>query len=69
MKKERDYHGFGEEYNLEKVEEKQFHLPNINDIILRLLERIPSGKGDRNFGEENQDFKTWGTGVGKNIKL
>ena len=64
MKKGRDYHGFGEEYNVEKVEVKQFHLPYINDIIiiLRLLGRIPSGKGDRNFGEENQDFKTWGWG-------
>ena len=39
----------------------------IFSLILRLLGRISSGRGDRNYGEENQDFKKMG--MGKNIKL
>ena len=36
--------------------EKNFILP----IILRLLKRKSKEEGDRNFGEENKDFKNGG---------
>ena len=61
-----EYQGLGEEYNVDKRErETKIIFP----IILRLFERISSGKEGqvRHFGEENQYLKK--IGVGKKIKL
>ena len=55
----REYHGCGGKYNLKKRDrESNIIFP----MILRLLGRISSGEDDRNFGEENQDFKKLGWG-------
>ena len=58
VKWERDYHGFVEENNVEKRERgSNFIFP----MTLRLLGRILSMEGDRNWKKNK-----W---VGKNIKL
>ena len=52
VKREREYHGCGEEYNVEK---RKWVSNTIFPMILRLLEKISSveeGKGP----EENQDL-------------
>ena len=46
----------GKNITWKKGKGKQYNLP----MILRLLGRISSGERDGNFGEECQDFKTWG---------
>ena len=64
VKNEREYHGCGEEYN---VEQKEGGSNIIFSIISRLSERILSekdGEGYENFGEVNQDFIIMGMGKG-----
>ena len=56
MKKGREYHGRGEEYNVDKGKEKAYHLPyNVKAVGKNI--KWGRGKGDGNFGEENQDYK------------
>ena len=51
MKRGREYHGSGEEYDVKRESNIIFSLK------LRLLGRISSGKGDGHFLEESQYFK------------
>ena len=69
MKRGREYHGSGEEYNMEKIKRGS---NIIFPIILRLLGRISSWEGGKRteiLGKKikNQDVKNMG--VGKNINL
>ena len=56
LKEEREYHGCGEEYIVDK---RKRGSKIIFPIILRLYERISSGEEGRrgNIWEENQDLK------------
>ena len=60
----KNYHGCGEEYNVEKRERGS---NIIFSLMLRLLERISRGEGGRKlWGQEIKDKRL---GTGKNIKL
>ena len=59
VKRGMEYHGCGEDYNVEK-REKGSNVPF--PIILRLRRRISRGEGCGSFGEEIRDLKKLGWG-------
>ena len=57
VKRGREYHGCGEEYNVEKKRKgKQYHL-SYNIWAFGKNIKWEKREGDGNFGEENQDLK------------
>ena len=66
VKRGREYHGCGEQYNLKKRERGS---NMIFSMILRLFGRVSSwgeGKGSVNMGKKIKILKMW---VGKNINI
>ena len=61
VKRGMEYHGFEEEYNVEKGKVISSSLPFNIDAVGKKI-KWGRGEGDGNFGEENKDHKKWGWG-------
>ena len=66
VKRERKYHGCGEEYNVDKKRKgKQYHLSyNIKAVCKNI--KWERGEGDEHFEKDNIDFKN---GVGEEYQV
>ena len=58
MKRGRESHGCGEEYNLKKGNGKQYY-PHYNILAVGLNVKWERGEGVEHFWEENKDLKYW----------